>query len=70
MLDEASSITVRDGDFVEFLAAGTDAVGEYHCSACGYGVTVHAALPQCPMCAGTTWEPSAWSPFSRADRLQ
>jgi hypothetical protein len=51
---------------VEFLTAGTTAVGEYHCSGCGYGVTVHAPLPACPMCAGTTWEQAAWSPFKRA----
>jgi rubrerythrin len=69
MLDEATTRNAGDGDFVEFTATGTSAVGEYHCAACGYGVTVHAALPQCPMCSGTSWEPSAWSPFSRA-RLQ
>jgi len=65
MLDEASSTRLKDGDYVEFVASGSTAVGEYHCSSCGYGVTVHATLPQCPMCAGTTWEPSAWSPFTR-----
>jgi rubrerythrin len=71
MLDEAHSTRLNDGDYVEFLDTGTTAVGEYHCSSCGYGVTVHSALPRCPMCAGTTWEPSAWSPFKRAaGRLQ
>ncbi|MFL5953655.1 MAG: hypothetical protein ACJ76I_06065 [Gaiellaceae bacterium] len=69
MLDEATTKAAGDGDYVEFVAAGATAVGEYHCTACGYGVTVHATLPQCPMCSGTDWEPSAWSPFSRA-RLQ
>ena len=69
MLDEARQTTVTDGDYVEFAKTGTSARGEYHCSECGYGVTVHAALPECPMCSGTTWEPTAWSPFTRA-RLQ
>jgi rubrerythrin len=70
MLDEASSTRLKDDDYVEFLATGATAVGEYHCSSCGYGVAVHSTLPQCPMCSGTTWEPSAWSPFKRAARLQ
>jgi rubredoxin len=70
MLDEARRGRPADDEFVEFVTAGTTATGEYHCSSCGYGVTVHAALPQCPMCAGTTWEPVAWSPFTRATRLQ
>lgn len=59
-----------DGDgYVEFLNEGTAAAGEFHCAQCGYGVTVSATLPRCPMCSGTTWEQTAWSPFSRA-RLQ
>jgi rubredoxin len=69
MLDEARHTTQEEGDYVEFAVAGTAASGAYHCSSCGYGVTVHAALPRCPMCAGTTWEPADWSPFTRA-RLQ
>jgi rubrerythrin len=69
MLDGASTTRVEEGDYVEFLDTGARAVGEYHCSSCGYGVTVHATLPQCPMCSGTTWEPSAWSPFKRAASL-
>jgi rubrerythrin len=69
MLDEAWHAAHGDGDFVEFVIAGAAARGEYHCSDCGYGVTVHAILPQCPMCAGTHWEPADWTPFSRA-RLQ
>lgn len=70
MLDDAKPTTrVEDGDYVEFLATGTAAVGEYHCSVCGYGVTVHETLPRCPMCSGTSWEATAWSPFSRAARL-
>jgi hypothetical protein len=70
MLGEATTEGAGDGDFVEFLAAGSSAVGAYHCSSCGYGVIVHSALPQCPMCSCATWEPSTWSPFSRAGRLQ
>ena len=70
MLDHARESTAAEGDFVEFLVTGMTAAGEYHCADCGYGVTVHAALPQCPMCSGTTWEPHAWSPFTRATRAQ
>ena len=70
MLDEARKSRSTDGDFVEFATTGAHAVGEYHCSGCGYGVAVHSALPRCPMCSGTTWEPAAWSPFTRAERLQ
>jgi len=40
--------------------------GEFHCSECGYGVTIVRALPLCPMCGGTSWEQSPWSPFTRA----
>jgi rubrerythrin len=55
-------------DYVEFLAAGVLTVGEFHCAGCGYGVTVHGALPTCPMCSASTWEQAAWSPFTRAAR--
>jgi hypothetical protein len=54
------------GDFVDFLTAGAHAKGEFHCAACGYGVTVYRALPVCPMCGGAAWEQSAWSPLTRA----
>jgi len=70
MFDEAGSTTFNEGDYVAFVRAGDAAVGEFHCSNCGYGVTIHAALPRCPMCAGTTWEQAAWSPFSRATQVQ
>jgi rubrerythrin len=74
MLDErrktGSSGPDADGEYIEFVRTGAPAAGAYHCSGCGYGVTVHAKLPQCPMCGGTTWEQAAWSPFSRAGRLQ
>ena len=53
-----------DGDYVEFSVAGPAAAGAYHCADCGYGVTVQAVLPRCPMCRGTNWE-RAWSPLTR-----
>jgi hypothetical protein len=54
------------GDYVEFWSAGQSAKGEFHCSECGYGVTIVRALPPCPMFGGTAWERSLWSPFRRA----
>jgi len=57
-------------DYVEFLTAGDNAKGEYHCADCGYGVTVTKELPRCPMCSGISWELSTWSPFARARLLQ
>jgi rubredoxin len=53
-------------DFVEFWSAGQNVKGEFHCSECGYGVTIVRTLPLCPMCGGTSWEQSPWSPFTRA----
>jgi rubredoxin len=70
MLGEAQTVGETDGDYVEFIAAGMRARGDYRCSGCGYGVNVHAELPTCPMCGGTSWEQSAWSPLTRAQRLQ
>ncbi len=70
MLDERAVRTGPEDDgYVQFLEAGEPAKGEYHCSGCGYGVTVHRDLPACPMCAGRTWEQTAWSPLSRAGAL-
>ncbi|MGH3002437.1 MAG: hypothetical protein ACRDM1_07245 [Gaiellaceae bacterium] len=69
MLDsvrQAAGSSAAGSEYVEFVTAGTTVVGEYHCSDCGYGVTVHAALPVCPMCAGTSWEQVSWSPLARA----
>ena len=43
--------------YVAFVGAGERAVGEYHCSECGYGVSVQHRLPRCPMCSGEAWEP-------------
>lgn len=65
MMRDSSTSQVAPDEFVEFFAAGQSVKGEYHCSDCGYGVTIVRALPACPMCGGTSWEQSAWSPFSR-----
>ena len=54
------------GDFVEFWPTGQAVKGEFHCSECGYGVTIVRVLPLCPMCGGTSWEQSPWSPFTRS----
>jgi rubrerythrin len=56
-------------EYVEFSAAGQQVKGEFHCSECGYGVTVVRKLPLCPMCGGTSWEQSEWSPFTRSQPL-
>lgn len=56
MLDEAGKVETRGDDFVEFVTTGAPGTGAFHCSGCGYGVTVQTTLPQCPMCGGTTWE--------------
>lgn len=56
------------GDYVEFLATGQAVKGEFHCSECGYGVTIVRVLPPCPMCGGTSWEQAEWSPFTRAQQ--
>jgi rubrerythrin len=69
MLDRVRDVTA-EGDYVEFVAAGTQVTGQYRCAECGYGVTIHSELPVCPMCAGTSWEQASWSPFSRAMELQ
>jgi rubrerythrin len=65
MMWDSSTSQVAPDEFVEFFAAGQSVKGEYHCSDCGYGVTIVRVLPLCPMCGGSSWEQSAWSPFSR-----
>lgn len=66
MVRETQTSTDRSGDdFVEFLATGASVKGEFHCSECGYGVTVYTQLPRCPMCGGEAWEQAAWHPFTR-----
>lgn len=64
-MQQVGTPRVAPDEFVEFVVTGSVAKGEYHCSECRYGVTVHRELPRCPMCGGTTWEPTAWSPFRR-----
>jgi len=59
---------LRD-DLAALYAAGMRGAGQYRCVSCGYGITVHADLPACAMCAGTSWEQSAWSPFARGLEL-
>ena len=66
MLEETQVDSPSGGDFVEFTVAGARAHGEFRCSKCGYGITVYATLPECPMCAGASWEAAEWSPFTRA----
>ncbi len=66
MMRDSSTSQVAPDEFVEFFPTGQPVKGEYHCSECGYGVTIVRALPLCPMCGGTSWEQSAWSPFSRS----
>jgi rubredoxin len=71
VLEESRTVVADDGDFVEFAVTGSPARGAFHCSGCGYGVTVQAALPRCPMCGGTTWEPEPSSLVARRlPRLQ
>jgi rubrerythrin len=53
-------------EYVEFLSTGDTVKGEFHCAECGYGVAIVRVLPLCPVCGGTVWEPSPWSPFTRA----
>ena len=69
MIQDTSTVRVAPDEYVEFLATGTSVKGEFHCSECGYGVTIVRALPVCPMCRGTSWEQSAWSPFGKATSL-
>lgn len=65
MIEQTQPVDVPDSGNVPFWPAGAGAKGEFHCSECGYGVTVVHALPPCPMCSGTTWEQTTWSPFGR-----
>jgi hypothetical protein len=41
------------------FVAGAAARGEFQCAGCGYGIVVHRALPECPMCRGADWRPSS-----------
>jgi rubredoxin len=65
-VDRVRSTGEEPGSYVTFRASGEATKGEFHCSECGYGVTVYRALPVCPMCGGTAWEQVPWSPLTRA----
>jgi len=65
MLEQAEDEGAATGDFVEFGVAGGPASGVYHCADCGYGITVQATLPRCPMCGGSSWERPARPPLMR-----
>ena len=69
MMQDTTTVRVAPDEYVEFLSTGAAAKGEFHCSQCGYGVTIVRVLPVCPMCQGTSWEQSAWSPFGKAQSL-
>lgn len=56
MLDVQAGRPLGD-QFVAFRAMGDTAQGPHRCSGCGYGISVYADLPRCPMCGGETWEP-------------
>jgi rubrerythrin len=68
MLEERRSARAAE-DYVEFWSTGAHVKGEFHCSECGYGVTINRALPLCPMCGGESWEQTSWHPFSRTHDL-
>lgn len=69
MAEGIETIEAASGDYVEFWPSGENVKGEFHCSECNYAVTIVRALPLCPVCGGTSWEQSAWSPFTRASQL-
>jgi rubrerythrin len=68
-MHELGASTVDQEDYVRFWSMGSPAKGEFHCSDCGYGVTVHNKLPRCPMCGGSSWEQAEWHPFTRERQL-
>ena len=69
VVTEVTSIELDRDDYVAIMATGEQAAGEYHCSECGYGVSVQNVLPRCPMCGGTSWEQSSGRPV-RHELLQ
>jgi len=69
MIQETGTSPVPADDYVGFRAAGEAVKGEFHCSECGYGVTIVRALPVCPMCGGSSWEQSSWHPFTHSSAL-
>ncbi len=65
---EERSMASAEAEYIEFVRAGSTVSGEFHCSSCGYGIALYGSLPQCPMCAGTTWEPADDSFIVRPQR--
>jgi hypothetical protein len=55
-----------EDEFVEFFRAGDRTAGAFECVGCGYGAVIRAELPTCPVCRGSLWERSLWTPFARA----
>lgn len=35
---------------------------EFRCATCGYGISLSGALPICPMCQTTGWNPRRYEP--------
>jgi hypothetical protein len=35
---------------------------EFRCAKCGYGISLSGALPICPMCQSTGWNPRPYEP--------
>ena len=56
MRERSDTRGLEAAGYVAFYATGQAASGSFHCSECGYGVTVRRELPRCPMCGGTSWE--------------
>jgi len=68
-MHKLSASGAAQDEYVRFWSTGARAKGEFHCSDCGYGVTVHNKLPRCPMCGGGAWEQAEWHPFTRERQL-
>ena len=66
IVEQIAESVPGDLGYVEFWQTGASVKGEFHCSECGYGVTVYRELPVCPMCGNGSWEQTAWSPFGFA----
>ncbi len=43
---------------VRLFRDGVPVRGDFTCADCSYGVHVIRALPRCPMCGSTLWEPA------------
>ena len=66
MYEPQDPVEIERGDeYVEFVRAGTRAVGEFGCTGCGHAITVRGRLPRCPSCGEAVWERLLWSPFGK-----